>query len=114
MANWPSSLCPLMGTFTDSVPDNVIRSGMDVGPDKVRRRTTANVGRVSFQVFIPKTTPTILDDFYITDTFDGVDPFTFIHPRTQAAVQARFTSPPSYRDRSNAGFIADVSLEILP
>ncbi|QLH37711.1 MAG: hypothetical protein HWD60_00095 [Defluviicoccus sp.] len=42
-AVWPSSLPqkPLVDGFSETAPNLVVRSPMDVGPAKVRRRATA-------------------------------------------------------------------------
>lgn len=114
MATWPSKFCPLMGSFQESPPNNTIRSTMDRGPAKVRRRTTANVRPISFNVFVRNADMQEFDDFYAIDTFSGADEFDFIHPRTKESVKARFVEPPSYGDRSGIGYQVSVSLEILP
>lgn len=113
MASWPSQFCPLINSFQESPPENTIRSSMDVGPAKVRRRTTANVRPISFNMFLMNSEMATLDDFYVNQTFSGVDPFDFIHPRTKQPVSARFTQPPSYSERSGVGYEVSVSLEIL-
>lgn len=114
MAVWPSQFCPLVNSFNESPPDNTIRTTMDKGPDKVRRITTANIRPVSFRLFLKKSQVQILDDFYLNETFSGVDIFDFIHPRTQQPVKARFVQPPSYQERSTIGYEASISLEIMP
>lgn len=114
MATWPTTFCPLAGSYQETPPNNTIRTSMDRGPDKVRRRTTANVRPVSFKMLLNKTQVAQLDDFYNEDTFSGADPFDFTHPRTGASVQARFVNPPAYQDRGAAMYEAAVQLEILP
>lgn len=113
MATWPAEFCPLINTFQETPPDGLIRTGMDVGPDKVRRRTTANVRPVNFRLFLKPDKVAVLDAFYVTDTFGGAESFDFIHPRTKESVKARFVQPPQYANRST-GYDVTVSLEILP
>lgn len=113
MAVWPAQFCPVINSLQETPPDNVIRSSMDKGPAKVRRRTTANVRPISFRMILSKADTEVLDDFYTTDTFSGADEFDFTHPRTGAAVKARFVQPPTYQNRSTM-YEAQVSLEILP
>lgn len=113
MPTWPSTFCPLMGSFQETPPDNVIRSSMDRGPQQVRRRTTANVRLISFSLYLTPEEMQELDDFFNVDTIGGSITFDYIHPRTLVACQARFASPPQYSDRSR-GYQASVSLEIMP
>lgn len=114
MATWPAEFCPLINSFQEQPPENTIRSTMDKGPAKVRRRTTANVRPVSFNMFLMNSQMDLMDSFYVTETFSGADEFDFIHPRTKANVKARFTQPPSYGERSSVGYQVSISLEILP
>lgn len=114
MAVWPAQFVPLTGSVQETPPDNNIRSSMDKGPAKVRRRTTANVRPISFRLFVENDDMDTLDDFYTTDTFSGSEPFDFTHPRTGQTVQARFAEPPQYSDVENVGWNATISLEILP
>lgn len=116
MATWPTTLCPLAGTYQEAPPNNTIRTSMDRGPDKVRRRTTANIRPISFKLLLSAANVEVLDDFFVNDTFSGADQFDFIQPRTGAGVQARFIQAPTYSPKSNKNGWWDVSvqLEILP
>lgn len=115
MPVWPSTLpAPKLGTLNESPPDNTIRSTMDKGPPKLRRRTTANVRPISFGLVLTKEQVQILDDFYIDDVFSGSIPFTFEHPRTLAIVQAQFAEKPSWGESEGVCYNASISLEILP
>lgn len=113
MAVWPDNFCPLINSFQETPPENTIRTSMDVGPDKVRRRTTANVRPVSFNLFLLPPDVLVMDDFFVNQTRSGSEAFDFVHPRTKQPVQARFVSSPSYKNRST-GYEVSVSLEILP
>lgn len=113
MAIWPERFCPLIGSYQETPPDGTIRSSMDVGVDKLRRRTTANIRPVSFRLFLKPDDVQILDNFYLSETVNGVEPFDFTNPRTKQQVKARFVQPPQYSSRS-IGYDVSVSLEILP
>lgn len=115
MVAWPTDrqFCPLKGSFQESPPENAIRSSMDKGPDKVRRRTTANVRNIAFRLYLSPDNVQVLDNFFENLTFSGAIEFDYNHPRTGQAVKARFVQPPSYSDRST-GYDVSVSLEILP
>lgn len=114
MVTWPSTLKPLKGSVQETPPENAIRSDMDVGPAKVRRRTTANIRPLTFSMRLTGAQTATLDTFYNTDTFSGVEPFDFKHPRTGSTVTARFVSPPSYQDVDGVMWDVNIDLEILP
>lgn len=116
MATWPATLPPpLADTLQETPPDNVIRTSMEKGPAKVRRRTTATVRPISFELVLDTTQLAALDTFYVTTTYSGADEFSYTHPRTGAAVSARFTAPPQYSDvNTGRHYNASIALEILP
>ncbi len=115
MAVWPTSLpAPALNSLQESPPDNVIRSNMDKGPAKLRRRTTANIRPISFAMVLTAAEVVILDSFYTDDTFSGSEEFDYNHPRTGVACTARFVAPPEYSEREGAAYNVGVSLEILP
>lgn len=113
MPIWPEHFCPLINTFQETPPENTIRTTMDRGPAKVRRRTTANVRNVSFSMYLDSANVAVMDDFFINQTYSGADAFEYTHPRTGETVNARFVAPPQYRNRSR-GFEVQVQLEIMP
>lgn len=115
MTTWPSTLpSPAINTFSEAPPNNIIRSSMDKGYDKVRRRTTASIRPISFTLKLTDDQVTIIDDFYNDETVGGSLSFDYIHPRTGATVEARFAEPPSYQSNENVIYDVSVSLEILP
>lgn len=115
MPTWPALLpAPALNTLTESPPNNVIRSNMDKGVAKTRRRTTASTRPISFSMVLTPAEITILDSFYADDTFSGSEEFTFTHPRTLATHTARFLEPPSWNEREGVCYGAGVQLELLP
>ena len=115
MTTWPSTLPkPAIGTFNETPPKNTIRSEMDKGPAKVRRRTTANVRPISFTLRLSPAQTAILDEFFTTTTASGSLSFDFEHPRTKATVEARFAQEPSYKEFAGVKYDCGISLEILP
>lgn len=112
MASWPPSLpAHLINTFTETMPDNVIRSSVDRGAAKIRKRTTANVRPVAFTMILTPAQVVALDAFY---SANAAAEFDFTHPRTRAAVKARFTTPPALSDLNGRNYNCDVELEIMP
>ena len=85
-ANQPLPQVPQKG-FTESIGVSVIRSTMDSGPAKMRRRALGvNTMDLSFIMTTAQTTA--LENF-IKNTLNGVKRFTFPHPRTSANVEVR-------------------------
>lgn len=81
-------------TWNEQDNPNVISTQMEVGPPKVRRRSTlrnrvVNVGWTLnadlYQQFI---------EFYETDTLQGINTFEFPHPITGDMQEYRFVGPP--------------------
>ncbi len=115
MPTWPVSFPPpAAGTLQESPPDNALRTSMDKGPDKIRRRTTANVRPLSFSIYLDDDQVQEMDEFYNEDTYSGSVEFDYVHPRTLANVSARFTAPPQYSHREAGLWTVNVSLEVLP
>ncbi len=114
MSDWPSELVITRNGFRESPPNNTSRTNMDVGPDKLRRRSTAAIRPVSFNLFLTTAQVAVLDTFYVDTTNSGSVPFDFIHPRTGATVSARFVSPPDYGVQDGDTWTVPISLEILP
>lgn len=115
MATWPVLLpAPALNSLSEAPPNNVIRSSMDKGVAKTRRRTTASTRPISFGLVLTPAEIIILDSFYTDDTFSGSEEFTYIHPRTGTTCTARFLEPPSWQEREGVCYGANIQLEILP
>lgn len=103
--------------FTESIGVNVIRSNMDAGPAKQRRRgTRPNTMDLSF---IMTTAQTSTLETFIKDTLLGVKRFSFPHPRTSTTVEARIV-PQSEGEFFRLQYLApgywqtSLKFEILP
>lgn len=119
MPTWPSSLPTFFPAATDSRQDGTIRTPMDVGPAKARRRYSAVSRFVSAPVALSAAQRTTLDTFYATTLSEGALTFDIADPFGGATVEARFTAPPAYSFSGKSGaaarwFNAVLSLEILP
>lgn len=116
MATWPATLPPpAINTFREKPPQNTIRSTMDKGPDKTRRRTTANIRPISFTLKLTPEQVQALDDFFNITTFSGADEFDYTHPRTGDSVTVRFASEPDYAEvEGGVIYNCSISLEIMP
>lgn len=116
MAIWPLSLpqAPSWTGFQETSPNTTIRTPMDVGPPKVRRRSTAAVRPLSMQFMLTRDEVATLETFYQTTLAGGSLPFDWVHPRTGAAVSVQFTAPPSYHALGPRHYQAQCQMEILP
>lgn len=119
MANpgWPVSLpVPLVQGVSYTAGTNVIRTQMDVGAPKLRRRFTAVPETVAFNLVLTEAQVQVLQDF-VEITLSDVLPFDWIDFRKPngTAVTYRFTKRPTFTPRSAAGnrWVAAIELEQL-
>ena len=94
--------------------DNFIRSDMDSGIAKVRRRSTAVIENVSGQIKLDNGQDVILYEFFYTELQGGVLVFEWQHPRTDETKDFRFISTPTTKPLDGSQWLAQLELEILP
>lgn len=113
---WPEDLpqSPLLDGWQETLPDNVIRSDMEQGPAKLRRRSTAASGKMGLQFLLSPAQCLSLDLFYTNTLQGGVKAFAFTHPRHGGALACRMESPPQYSPAGGGYCRVRLSLEILP
>lgn len=117
MPVWPVTLPdkPLYDGYAEQPPDNRLRTQMDVGPPKQRRRATAGVRKIQCQFRLTKAQTEILDNFYDVICASGSLTFDWTHPRTGAAVVFTFgKTPPSHTVQADDVWLSRVELEIWP
>lgn len=118
MPSWPTTLPDYLmkDALSETLPANTIRSSMEVGPAKVRRRATSAVRLISGKIKLTAAQAADLDTFYSATTQCGSIQFDWKHPRTRAAVNMRFVGPPvivPYGAEGNR-WAASLQLEVLP
>ena len=98
MAAWPSDLPqkPLVQGFSETPPNLLTRSPMDVGPAKVRRRSTAGVTVLQCVFRLTTTQRASLLTFWQTTLAGGSLSYTWTHPISGAGDRLS--------DRRAAGF----------
>lgn len=115
---WPTELSDLLDSdsFGYSIGDTVIRSDMDTGPAKLRRRSTKGIDKVTCSQKMAFDDFQTVYDFFDIDLNGGVTPFTFNHPFTGVPTDWRFISPPEFKPLGNGGieFGISMSWEKLP
>ena len=115
MADWPANLpAPLLDSFREAVAETVIRTSMDAGPAKARRRSSAGSGSLTLNYIVSRAQAAVLDSFFDGDAAGGALPFGFTHPRTGATLSCRFRQPPAYAALNGPYFRVSIELEVLP
>lgn len=110
MAAWPSTVPVLRENYKEMPPDRAIRSPMDVGPAKIRRRSTAAVREVQIRLMLTGDQLSDFDEFFDENETLAFD---FTDPRTDDLKRARFAGRPSY-DLDQTMWAVSVNLEYLP
>lgn len=117
MADWPSTIPQQLSVdgYGEAAPDTSIRSAMDAGPAKVRRRASCAVRPVTGKMVM---TADELDDFrefYDEDVLGGTLRFNWVDPLDgTTAVEMRFTAPPTWSAFGQDCYEVGMQLEILP
>ncbi len=113
---WPSTLQDKVNTqgFNLEVGDTAIRSDVDVGPVKVRRRFTRGIDKMSVTINLTESQFEDLEFFFKTTLNGGVNVFEWTHPITGTAQSFRFIGPPKYTPLGGIEFSASFELEIMP
>lgn len=90
-AAWPTSLgCPIL-QFTETPQANVASFTPEVGPPKMRRRSTAKAWMTSVTFRMTRAQVVTFLTFYETTLEDGSLPFTMNHPRTTTSYSWMFS-----------------------
>ena len=112
---WPVGMgFALAEGFENGFPVLAERSGVDSGPAKQRRLTTAAPQSVQLSYLMTTLQREWLEQFWFEDAAGGAVWFKWFHPVKQAWWRARFLaeSPPSYRPYK-PDWIVSVALEAL-
>jgi hypothetical protein len=106
MPAWPSDLppAPLVQGFEEKAPQLAVRTNMDVGPAKVRRRTTAGVTQMKCTFRLSATQRASLLAFWQTTLAGGSLSYTWTHPISGALISCRVVEPPALTPVGNSGF----------
>lgn len=115
-AIWPATLPErfLIDGFTESAPDVVLRTPMETGPAKLRRRATNAVRPIRGAIRITYAQRALLDAFYLDTLAGGTLTFDWVHPITGDDATFRFVSKPTYTPAAGVKLNAVLDLEIVP
>ena len=120
-AVWPAGLpqAPQLRALREQPPELTVRTSMDVGPAKIRRRQTAGVRRFTIEIKLTRTQLALLDEFFIDTLAGGALAFQWTQHRTGDLIDYRFLGPPEYapmapRQGGSELWMATFSIEALP
>ena len=116
---WPAGLQQrlLASKYGEAVPDNRLITSMEVGPAKIRRRSTSAVRPVQGSIIVTAEELADFKEFYNDDLLGGSLRFTWVDPVDGTTeVEMRFTEPPAWAaiTESSNDFEIDLKLEIMP
>lgn len=96
MVDWPSELpqYPLADGWRETGPDNVVRTPMDVGPAKVRRRSTSAPWTATAAFRLTAAQLATFRAFLAVDLADRSLSYDWAHPVSGADATWRITEPP--------------------
>lgn len=101
--------------YGESPADNLLRTSMESGPAKQRRRSAAGVRPIDGKLILTATQLATFKTFYNTTLLSGSLRFSWVDPVDgTTAVEMRFTKVPSWSAISGTLFDVALSLEIMP
>lgn len=117
MADWPVTLPQilLLNGYAEAPANTALRTTMDAGPAKVRRRFTAGVRPISGQILVTGVQLETLKTFYNITIQSGALRFNWVEPLDGVtSVEMRFTAEPNWVPISGIKLQVSLDLEILP
>lgn len=100
--------------YSESLPDVTIKSDMDSGPAKVRRRFTAGVTPISGTIMVTAAQLATFITFFNSTLLGGSLRFSWTEPPAHSvACEMRFTAVPTWTKIEDVYKIS-MSLEIMP
>lgn len=112
---WPATIDQniLQDGFRQQAKDIVIRTTMEAGLDKLRRRYTTAIINITPQMILDYTQQATLEDFYNITLQGGVLTFNFDDPVSGTTKEYRFLSPPIYTPYGGLYFIVTMEWECV-
>ena len=117
MPTWPTSLpqAPLVEGYGEQPPDLIVRSQVDVGWAKTRRRATAGATRITATYTMTGTQLAVFESFLAGDIADRTLAFDWPRPRTGATVPVRIVEPPQIVPAAGTHrWRVGLTLELMP
>lgn len=115
MATWPANLpAPLRRGYEINPEDPILRTQMDAGPDRVRRRFTAIPSRIPVSWRFTEAQFALFEAWHKLEALDGAAWFTVSLSNGLGfqAVEAQFTKPPKKVLLGGANWEVSAELEV--
>jgi len=108
---WPASLPQsfLVNSFVQKAPNNIVRSAVDSGPAKTRRRFTATTIPISGSMIMTKAQFLTFKTFFRDTIFDGALEFDMTDDVDGGIMTVKFNEP---YEASFLGTVWEVSLSL--
>ena len=115
-AAWPGTLPQdvFVEGYNERFGGTRLRTQMEKGPAKQRRRGTAAAKPLRVGVPLTRAQVAIFESFYEDDLEGGTLDFTWLHPRKLTTVTFRFVEDPDVAPDSGQSWRASLALEIMP
>lgn len=97
-------------SFTESEKTANIKTAMDIGPSKVRRRYTTHTSIYSGSMLMDSSQKSAFKVFYQTTLRNGQYSFNFPNPSEAGYVEVKFNGVPSYKALENSYWNISFSL----
>lgn len=112
---WPTTLpqALLLSGYGQKAADVILRTSMDTGPAKARRRASAGVEPVEGKLIVTAIELGYLRTFYDTTLLNGALRFSWKDPVTGTSEELRFTKPLAWTSVLGKYQVV-LSLEIMP
>lgn len=113
---WPGALPQYVerAGYIEGQPDLVLRTPLEVGPAKVRRRFTTAPRPFKLAVQLDGAQVQTFEDFARLTIRGGEDAFDWVHPRTRQAATFRFRKPFHLTPIGGPLWLATLELWMLP
>lgn len=111
---WPATLPQKldMAGVQHTLPNNALRTSMEIGPAKARRRSIAAPAPIQGSMTVTTAQKLALTEFY-ADTLAEVGRFLWDEPGTSTIRTMRFTGAPAFASIGGDHWTATLPLEIL-
>lgn len=110
---WHTSLPTdiLSDGFNQQTAPNAIRTKMEAGLDKLRRRYTTEIVNISVSMVVTFAEYTILETFFNTTLEAGTLSFNFTDPVDSTEYEYRFLEPPAYSVFNSYNYLVSMQWE---
>jgi len=114
-AAWPAAVNTnwLQQGYSEEPENNVAKFQPDVGPEKLRRRTSLPTKLISYNGLYTSDEWDALLTFYSTTLLDGTQQFTVTHQRTGGNGTWMFTAPPKLNSVDGIIYGAQIALRLI-